>query len=78
MFTLPHNINCDPKVRVRAADGGIPSKSDTTTVRITVNRNLFAPRFDPINYNITIFETQALGLSIFQVTAIDTDSKVTK
>ncbi|XP_071105610.1 protocadherin Fat 4-like isoform X2 [Haliotis cracherodii] len=62
-------------VRVQAADGGIPGESDTTTVRITVNRNLFAPRFDPIDYNITISETQALGLSIFQVTATDRDSK---
>ncbi|XP_046583166.1 protocadherin Fat 4-like isoform X2 [Haliotis rubra] len=62
-------------VRVRAADGGIPSKSDTTTVRITVNRNLFAPRFDPLITTSPFFETQSLGLSIFQVTATDGDSK---
>ena len=42
---------------------------------VTVNRNLFSPEFTILDYEITIFEDQELGVSILQVTATDQDSR---
>ena len=59
-----------------AYDGGIPSLSATATIDVLVNRNLFDPVFNPINYNVTIYETQALGVPFIKVNATDADTRV--
>ena len=61
------------KVRLQVNDGGTPSKSSTAMLTVTVNRNLFDPVFNPVNYNITIYEDQTLGEEILRVTATDAD-----
>ena len=42
---------------------------------VTVNRNLFNPEFDILDYEVTIFEDQELGVSLLQVQASDADSR---
>ncbi|XP_041364042.1 protocadherin Fat 1-like [Gigantopelta aegis] len=63
------------KIRVLAADGGSPSLTATTTVNVAVSRNLFSPQFSPLSYEITVFETQPLGMSILRISATDDDTK---
>ena len=70
-----HNFNFF-QIRVLAADGGSPSLTAMTTVNVAVSRNLFSPEFSPLSYEITIFETQPLGVSILKVSATDGDTKV--
>ena len=57
-------------------DGGEPAKSSTTTVLVLVQRNLYDPEFDPERVDITILETQALGMPVVMVNATDQDTKV--
>lgn len=56
-----------------AQDGGSPQRSATSTVLITVTRNLNAPQLLQQNYTVSIFETQNLGESIVQIQATDQD-----
>ena len=62
------------RLRVEARDGGTPSLSATALVEITVLRNLFDPEFTQQNYEVTIDETQALGVDILQIVARDQDA----
>ena len=64
------------QVRVLARDGGTPSLSSTSTVLVNVVRNLFAPVFGQLLYEVTILETQDLGVEILRVFANDSDTKV--
>ena len=59
-----------------AEDGGSPAKTATALVKLEILRNFYEPEFDPISYNATILETHGLGQSILQVTADDSDTKV--
>lgn len=63
------------KVRLQVQDGGFPNRYDTAILTVSVNRNRFSPAFDPLNYNITIYEDQALGEEIIRVFATDTDTR---
>lgn len=56
-----------------AQDGGSPQRSATSTVLITVTRNLNPPQLLQQNYTVSIFETQNLGESIVQIQATDQD-----
>ena len=62
------------RLRIEARDGGTPSLSATALVEITVLRNLFDPEFTQQNYEVTIDETQSLGVNIVQLTAEDRDA----
>lgn len=63
-------------IRVVATDGGDPAKTGTTTVAVTVQRNLFPPRFNPQTINKNVLETHPLGKAVVQVNATDRDTKV--
>ncbi|GFN78435.1 protocadherin fat 4, partial [Plakobranchus ocellatus] len=63
------------KVRVLASDGGSPTLTATSTVSIGVSRNLFSPEFEDLLYEVTVLETQALGVGIVTVRATDSDTK---
>ena len=57
------------------SDGGIPSRYDTAMLTVSVTRNLFAPVFNPLQYNVTIYEDQVLGEEIIRVFASDADTR---
>ena len=59
-------------------DGGNPRLSDVTTVTVYVNRNLFAPSFAPTQYSRTILDTEAVGVPLVKVTALDADTTVSE
>ncbi|XP_076458559.1 protocadherin Fat 1-like [Babylonia areolata] len=61
------------RVRVVAADGGLPAKTDTTVVYFNITRNLVAPEFNPSVYTASVSEDRAVGDPILQVTARDGD-----
>ena len=63
---------------MEAHDGGVPPKSATALVIITVNRNLHVPEFILDVYKKRIPETTSLGVSILQVTASDRDTLVSE
>ena len=58
-----------------AADGGDPPKQATATALITIQRNLHAPRFQQQRIDVSILETQPLGVVFADVTALDDDRK---
>lgn len=58
---------------MQAYDNGYPRRYDTETVTVTVNRNTERPTFITSNYNVTIAETQSLGITIATVSARDPD-----
>ena len=64
----------DYTLRITAYDNGIPSRSNSTTVRITVDRNQNTPFFQPTQYSATIPDNAVLGSEIIQVTALDRDT----
>lgn len=61
-------------LRIMAYDNGVPSRSNSTTVLITVDRNQNAPFFQPTQYSATVPDNAALGSEIVQVTALDSDT----
>ena len=61
---------------MQALDSGIPPLSDVSTVTITVNRNLNAPKFKQTEYSAIILETINLGDVIARVEADDADRTV--
>ena len=62
-----------------AYDLGTPSRNSTfSAVRISVLRNNVAPRFINEPYSRTVFQNQGAGASIFQTTAVDTDTTVSR
>lgn len=64
---LPNDIAEEYQLRILVTDGGSPALSNSTIVRIRINRNVCQPQFDPNfrDYTITIPETQPLGRSTF-------------
>ena len=56
-----------------AYDKCAPVHSSVAFVRVTVTRNENQPIFDRTNYEVTIPETQPLGVNITQVKATDAD-----
>lgn len=60
-------------MRIEARDGGIPALSATVLADINVRRNLFAPAFLNLTYEVTIPETTNVGSSLVQVRATDQD-----
>lgn len=62
-----------PQLRIEARDGGIPALSATVLADINVRRNLFAPAFLNLTYEVTIPETTNVGSSLVQVRATDQD-----
>ena len=71
---IPGNVNTH-QVRIVASDGGDPTKTATATVQINVQRNLFAPKFQPQRIDRDILETHPLGEAIANVNATDQDTK---
>ena len=62
------------QLRLLARDGGFPSLSATTTVAITVRRNLFAPVFTNMErIGVVILENLVAGSFIAKVKATDAD-----
>ncbi|KAK3099557.1 hypothetical protein FSP39_006219 [Pinctada imbricata] len=62
-------------VKVKAQDGGTPSKSSSVTVYLNVKDvNDNAPEFDPQSYNAEVMEDAVLGTSVLRVSATDVDS----
>ena len=59
-------------------DGGTPAKVATATVLVTIKRNLFAPKFEPLRIDKNILESQLLGVTIATVNAKDKDTKVSE
>lgn len=59
-----------------AEDGGSPKKTATTTIDITVRRNMVPPQFNPTAYNATILENYPVGSEIVMVSATDSDPQV--
>ncbi|WAQ96546.1 FAT4-like protein, partial [Mya arenaria] len=49
------------------------ARSATVTARININRNINTPVFNPINYNVTIMETEATNYLVLTVSATDLD-----
>ena len=48
----------------------------TATIGVTVQRNLFAPKFQPQRIDLDILEMHPLGVAIADVNATDQDTKV--
>lgn len=67
---------CYLQLRVRAYDNGIPSKSNTSLVEITINRNLNAPIFVQTQLSANLPDNNALGQTLITVTANDADTAV--
>ncbi len=57
-----------------AQDKGYPPLIDRATVRITVQRNLNAPKFEKSVYNITITENKPVNSEVLTVKATDADN----
>ncbi len=63
------------QIRVQAYDNGVPSKSDDAVVKVTVNRNLNAPKFTQASLSKDILYAQELGTMIVKVAATDADEQ---
>ncbi|XP_050391949.2 protocadherin Fat 4 [Patella vulgata] len=63
-------------LQVSCYDLNQPNKVSTVIVQITVDRNLFTPRFEPTSYTNTIYNYEPVGYSVLQVTATDADTTV--
>ena len=61
---------------MRVRDSGTPFKSNTTTVKINVNRNFQVPRWDQSRYTQNIDESMIIGTEVVVVRATDQDRKV--
>ena len=77
-LTLDTNQNSFYELTVSVTDLGSPAffAPEVATVQITVTRNRNAPAFFNTPYVTTILETEAVGNSIYQVSALDSDSVV--
>lgn len=60
-----------------ARDGGTPSLTATSTVSVTIARNLNAPEWTFTTYTVNITETQDLGSPIVVLNTTDDDVEVT-
>lgn len=59
-----------------ARDGGTPSLTATSTVSVTIARNLNAPEWVLATYTVNITETQDLGTPIAVLSTRDDDVEV--
>lgn len=59
-----------------ARDGGTPSLTATSTVSVTIARNLNAPEWTLSTYTVNITETQDLGTPIAALGTRDDDVEV--
>ncbi|KAL8559117.1 hypothetical protein ACOMHN_046165 [Nucella lapillus] len=71
--TIDSNVTDIYRVRVVAADSGVPPRTDTTVVYFNITRNLVAPEFNLTFYTISVSEDRAVGNPFLQVTALDAD-----
>ncbi|XP_061398166.1 cadherin-related tumor suppressor, partial [Musca vetustissima] len=61
-------------LNVKAADHGVPSKSDEAHVEIIVTgENDFAPKFTALSYQVIVPENEPIGSTILTVSATDRD-----
>ena len=60
---------------MKVEDKGIPAKSATTTLEVSVIRNSFRPKFDKYDYTTTILETVPVTTSIFKLNGKDDDTR---
>ena len=67
---------CFKQIRVEAYDNGLPAKTDVAIVKVQVNRNLNAPKFDQTKVDLSIQYSQELGVPITSVKAVDEDPQV--
>ncbi|KAJ8318063.1 hypothetical protein KUTeg_003154 [Tegillarca granosa] len=72
--TLTSQADTVYSLRIRAYDNGIPAKSNTSVVTLTVNRNLNSPRFTQTSWGANVPDNQPLGETIITVTATDADT----
>ncbi|KAJ8316549.1 hypothetical protein KUTeg_005900 [Tegillarca granosa] len=68
--TLTSQADTVYSLRIRAYDNGIPAKSNTSVVTLTVNR----PRFTQTSWGANVPDNQPLGETIITVTATDADT----
>ena len=72
--SLASNAQVTYSLRILASDNGIPQRSNTTVVLITVDRNQNSPVFSPRIYSASIADYGNLGAEVVQVTATDADT----
>lgn len=72
--SLASNSDVTYNLRITAFDNGVPSRSNSTIVYITVDRNRNAPFFQPTSYTASVADNGVLGSEIVQVTALDLDT----
>lgn len=76
------SLVCGSKVRVQAADGDSPPKTDSTVVMVTVDRNLYAPTFtrpsvdQQLQDTINIKETESFQNVLYTLNGQDSDNMV--
>ncbi|KAL5018741.1 hypothetical protein ScPMuIL_004463 [Solemya velum] len=70
---LRSNSGLNYELAIIAYDSIYPDNQATTTVEISVERNLNAPRWDTGPYRATIFDTHFLGQEVLIVHAVDDD-----
>ena len=64
------------QLRVKVQDQGLPPKFSTTSLKVTINRNFYDPRFDQSRYSADIEESLLIGSVVARVRATDGDRKV--
>ena len=64
------------QIRVRARDGGVPFRFNTSVVIVTMQRNFQSPTWRVPNYSKTVVESLGLGTVILTVNATDADPLV--
>ena len=69
-FRIPFQFN------VKASDKGVPEKTATTLIYISVQRDLKAPEFESLPYRVTVPETTTVGKSVFKLRGRDDDKMV--
>ncbi|XP_078316513.1 protocadherin Fat 4-like isoform X2 [Crassostrea virginica] len=60
-------------ILIMARDGGTPSLTATSSVLVTINRNLHAPRWINTAYTLNITEAQGLSVTIASLNTADDD-----
>ena len=59
-----------------ALDNGVPPKTNTTVLTLTVNRNLHDPKFSQFLFEVTIEENQPVGVPVLTLNGSDADNTV--
>ncbi|XP_062579030.1 protocadherin Fat 3-like [Saccostrea cucullata] len=70
---LNNNVESS-SILIEARDGGTPSLSATSTVSVTISRNLNPPEWVSTSYTVNITETQDLGVTITNMNTRDADT----